>query len=258
MVKSKKMSKTSIAVIILALLLVLSMVLGFTGAWFTDKATGGTAEVVMKFGTVNYTAFAADTKVHNKIAGVDNAGLSTGDEGYTAAEAHYDYPAVSKASNVQQDDGKWLVTAGTRVSTSIGFTNSSTVDTYYILVQDAKYYVIDQANKYLVDVTTKSNYSDALGKLTVGTSRNLAFTFTMKDGDDNGSTDIWTISAGGPAIGSYTNVVEYDADIDLGLLLFNGAFELRVVQAANVENAGAAWDLLVGASAITVHEYPTV
>ena len=37
MVKSKKMSKTSIAVIILALLLVLSLAFGMTGAWFTDK-----------------------------------------------------------------------------------------------------------------------------------------------------------------------------------------------------------------------------
>ena len=36
MVKSKKMSKTSIAVIVLALLLVLSLVMGITGAWFQD------------------------------------------------------------------------------------------------------------------------------------------------------------------------------------------------------------------------------
>lgn len=41
MVKSKKMSKGSLAVIILAVLLVLSMVLGLTGAWFTDKKNGG-------------------------------------------------------------------------------------------------------------------------------------------------------------------------------------------------------------------------
>ena len=40
MVKSKKMSKGSLAIIILAVLLVLSMVLGLTGAWFTDKASG--------------------------------------------------------------------------------------------------------------------------------------------------------------------------------------------------------------------------
>ena len=37
MVKSKKMSKSAIAIIVLSLLLVLSMVLGLTGAWFTDK-----------------------------------------------------------------------------------------------------------------------------------------------------------------------------------------------------------------------------
>ena len=36
MVKSKKMSKTGIAVIVLAILLVLSMIMGITGAWFTD------------------------------------------------------------------------------------------------------------------------------------------------------------------------------------------------------------------------------
>jgi hypothetical protein len=43
MVNSKKMSKSSVAVIVLAILLALSMVLGLTGAWFTAKsATEGT------------------------------------------------------------------------------------------------------------------------------------------------------------------------------------------------------------------------
>jgi len=40
MVNSKKMSKSSIAVIVLSILLVLSLILGFTGAWFTDNAAG--------------------------------------------------------------------------------------------------------------------------------------------------------------------------------------------------------------------------
>ena len=54
MVKSKKMSKTSIAVIILALLLVLSMVLGLTGAWFTrsDSGTDTGNQTELRFGTV--------------------------------------------------------------------------------------------------------------------------------------------------------------------------------------------------------------
>ena len=43
MVNSKKMSKSSVAVIVLAILLVLSMVLGLTGAWYTAKdSTTGT------------------------------------------------------------------------------------------------------------------------------------------------------------------------------------------------------------------------
>lgn len=40
MVNSKKMSKSTIAVILLSLLLCLSLVLTATGAWFTDKADG--------------------------------------------------------------------------------------------------------------------------------------------------------------------------------------------------------------------------
>ena len=39
MVKSKKMSKTGIAVIVLAINMVLSMIMGMTGAWYTNKAT---------------------------------------------------------------------------------------------------------------------------------------------------------------------------------------------------------------------------
>ena len=51
MVKSKKMSKTSIAVIVLALLLVLSLVMGITGAWFTDTTKTST-DTTGTFGTV--------------------------------------------------------------------------------------------------------------------------------------------------------------------------------------------------------------
>ncbi|MGN1213178.1 MAG: hypothetical protein ACI4TZ_03955 [Christensenellales bacterium] len=53
MVNSKKMSKSSIAVIVLSILLVLSMILGLTGAWFTQEATG--AEITKDFGKVEVT-----------------------------------------------------------------------------------------------------------------------------------------------------------------------------------------------------------
>ena len=67
MVKSKKMSKTSIAVIVLAILLVLSLCLGLTGAWFTDKSDGNTNEQTIDFGAVRvqYTADAENTKWFN-------------------------------------------------------------------------------------------------------------------------------------------------------------------------------------------------
>lgn len=53
MVKSKKMSKGSLAVIILAVLLVLSMVLGLTGAWFTSKGKDKTGTGINTFGKVS-------------------------------------------------------------------------------------------------------------------------------------------------------------------------------------------------------------
>ena len=59
MVNSKKMSKSSIAVIVLSIFLVLSLILGFTGAWFTDKKEGGTETVTM--GTIDIST--SDAKV---------------------------------------------------------------------------------------------------------------------------------------------------------------------------------------------------
>ncbi len=58
MVNSKKMSKSSIAVIVLSILLVLSLILGFTGAWFTDKKDG--EEIKKNFGTVELNVTATD------------------------------------------------------------------------------------------------------------------------------------------------------------------------------------------------------
>ncbi len=62
MVKSKKMSKTSIAIIVLALLLVLSMVMGLTGAWFTssDKNGPNGESATINMGSVK-VALTADT-----------------------------------------------------------------------------------------------------------------------------------------------------------------------------------------------------
>ena len=54
MVKNKKLSKSSVAIIVLALLLIASLVMGMTGAWFTDshKITNDTQ---LTFGEVKVT-----------------------------------------------------------------------------------------------------------------------------------------------------------------------------------------------------------
>ncbi|MBR4124037.1 MAG: hypothetical protein IKR12_00525 [Clostridia bacterium] len=81
MVKNKKMSKTSIAVIVLALLLVFSLVMGMTGAWFTDKKTPNAA-TSLTFGEVKLNVTATDfgkvTRVSNE-AGVVAADIMPGD-----------------------------------------------------------------------------------------------------------------------------------------------------------------------------------
>ena len=51
MVKNKKLSKSSIAIIVLALLLIASLVMGMTGAWFTSRP-GQKSSGTLKFGTV--------------------------------------------------------------------------------------------------------------------------------------------------------------------------------------------------------------
>lgn len=65
----KKMNKSTVAIVVLALLLVLSLVLTATGAWFTDKADNGTG-VTKDFGKVLLKVDAAEfgkvTRVSNE------------------------------------------------------------------------------------------------------------------------------------------------------------------------------------------------
>src|SRR5574344_1857850 len=121
MVNSKKMSKSSIAVICLAILLVLSMILGITGAWFTDTMTEPATTASMKFGNVDYEISATGTTVKN---------------GEAEAE---------KAAN-----GTYLLVAGTKVTTGITILNKSDVETYNVIA-NAKVYTL-----YLHDATTNA------------------------------------------------------------------------------------------------------
>ena len=66
MVNSKKMNKSTVAVIVLALLLVLSLVLTATGAWFTDKKE--TDETSVKMGTINISTSTGAISVTKDVA----------------------------------------------------------------------------------------------------------------------------------------------------------------------------------------------
>lgn len=65
MVKSKKMSKSTVAIVLLSLLLVLSLILTATGAWFTDTKS---ADKDITFGTLKLDAITMDgVAVENTI-----------------------------------------------------------------------------------------------------------------------------------------------------------------------------------------------
>ena len=59
MVKNKKMSKTSIAIIVLSVLLVLSLIMGLTGAWFTDKMQDVSNSTTLTFGEIELETVSA-------------------------------------------------------------------------------------------------------------------------------------------------------------------------------------------------------
>lgn len=164
MVKSKKMSKGSLAVIILAVLLVLSMIMGLTGAWFTSKAEkDGTTEVA--FGKV---AVAVDGTIN----------------------------AVKCTEDTKVVDGcSWTINGAT-------LTTASTVDMYYMYSVDAK--VLDSNGAEVNDETVKGYFTitgtttseQAIlwenGKSAMPTLADVKVVFNSK-GTMNGSTETYKI-----------------------------------------------------------------
>ena len=91
MVEKKKMSKSSVAIIVLAVLLVLSIVMGMTGAWFTDKAAGGNqgGNNTFQFGQISSALTISSTAMSKSIEGAkavpgDSVALPAISVGYTA------------------------------------------------------------------------------------------------------------------------------------------------------------------------------
>ena len=97
MVNSKKMSKSSIAVIVLSILLVLSLILGFTGAWFTDKAESGDKKADFDWGTVK-VQYEENAENTGKWLSKDNAVVTT-----VLPGDHYDLKGKIKFEGADSD-----------------------------------------------------------------------------------------------------------------------------------------------------------
>lgn len=119
MVKSKKMSKSTVAIVLLSLLLVLSLILTATGAWFTSTAPADSASSNFKYGTVSGTITAGTNVKHY--------------------DATYTTGTGDAADSIERQEvlpGDWLVT-------SVTIKNTSDVDVYYAIKKGSDYYYIN-------------------------------------------------------------------------------------------------------------------
>ena len=158
MVNSKKASKSTIAIVLLSLLLVLSLILTATGAWFTDKATNDTGKTNIAFGKVD--------------VGIEGTAKFT--KNHTATEV--------------VDGCSWTING-------LSFTNGSTVDVYYAYNVTVK--LLDSTGAEVTDSTVKGyfNIPDAVNgackKLAAGGTidpiENLEVEFDSQ-GEMNGQT----------------------------------------------------------------------
>ena len=199
MVKSKKMSKTSIAVIVLSLLLVLSMVLSLTGAWFTntDNASdsGQGANVVFgTFGDVSIVLTNAEWNEHvdgaEELTPVNTASRTyymPGDE-VKSTGLQIAYNATWDSENDEWDDntavneGTVYYVIGMRNKASGSFTNES-----------YSYFVVNDQNKLAPEsaeagtITQGTPLAVAAGVRTVkvnfGTAQSPVWKYYKLDGD---------------------------------------------------------------------------
>ena len=111
--KKRTLSVNSVMIIVLAVLLVLSIGVGFTGAWFTDKAEFEQVDLgEIKLGKIEVSAVASDATLYGST--------------YTGGEY---------VKNAQPETTRTKVLPGDYITATIKVTNTSTADAY-ILVYD--------------------------------------------------------------------------------------------------------------------------
>lgn len=77
MVNSKKMSKSTVAIVLLSLLLVLSLILTATGAWFTASDGKGNANQELHVGSIGNIAVSAQGYVWHRLGSEEQLNAET-------------------------------------------------------------------------------------------------------------------------------------------------------------------------------------
>lgn len=174
---SKVQNKSFVLSFVLAILLAFSLMLNFSGAWFTDSATSGAEGTTITFGTVKLETKTLTFNVPNpllpsqsitfnpiKYAGNVNAyyQIFFGVTDYTGTNPTIDeLKATLKANTVQYglftvatDDGKTVTPTAVNISQAIGNNYQTISCKFTVTIQ-----VIQQAN--IPDVANPNNPTQA-------------------------------------------------------------------------------------------------
>ena len=233
MVKSKKMSKTSIAVIVLAIMLVLSLVLGLTGAWYTNMANpriDGDTYTFKMDGWFNFTV---------KTAGSNSVEIERDANG-TGTYSSYHEGDPSSLNFVIPGDH--IVFSGTQNSITVT-AEDATADFWYV-------YRFNGGNWY--GAANTSDSAAGTGTNTGGETYALKGTTSTKIAINAEALDSLLTDANDDYISQVSSSTTYevlttlttDNIDDTFTLVINGiSIEVRAMQMAN-ETASAAWTYL--------------
>ena len=214
MVKSKKMSKTGIAVIVLAILLVLSLVMGMTGAWYT-KSAGPSTE-----GDYSFTL--RDTWIELSASG---AGTVTVSREVNGTRSNLEAPAANQQGVVAYTvmPGDYITASG---SVTFTVTNTGLVGFYYVIVKDgAPFGATESTAAY---VAAGEHAADAI---------------SVADTLDLVNTDNILVDASSPYTYQVSTALTYDNAGDTATISF-GAYSIYAIQAENVGGAAGAFSIL--------------
>lgn len=120
MVNSKKMSKSTVAIVLLSLLLVLSLILTATGAWFTSTGSKD-GQTTIEFGkvAVSVDGTATFTKDHADVKTVDGCKWTISGLSFTNTSnvrVYYAYTvAVDMEGLTEEEKAYFIIPAGSTV-----------------------------------------------------------------------------------------------------------------------------------------------